>query len=151
MDVMRGELKMPPALARVRVECDHRTTEKVITFAHLAIEIRPRIADAPIQGVRLGIICAGHPGGRPAAAPAIPLPGIVAELAWTGNRIEAPQAFPRHRIVGIDKAADSKLGAGDAGDDLVPQRQWGHRTAEALQMIGHLGFPEWEAAFRVKR
>src|SRR5262249_162664 len=55
------------------------------------------------------------------------------------------------RVVGINEGADSKLGAGDTGDDFIPERKRRHRATEALKVIGHLRFPEEEAALGVER
>src|SRR5206468_9207616 len=55
------------------------------------------------------------------------------------------------RVVGVNEGADSKLGAGDTGDDFTFERKRRHRAAEALEMVGHLGFPNGKAALRVER
>src|SRR5438876_2753944 len=102
---------MPFAQAGIWIERHYGATEQVFALANIAVEIRARIADAPVESIGVGVIRAGHPGRGAAATPAISLPGVVAELARSGNRVEAPQAFAQDRVVGVDEAADSKLGA----------------------------------------
>jgi hypothetical protein len=66
----------------------------------------------------------------------------MSEFTGPGNRIEAPQRRARGRIVSLDETARAKLAAGDAGNDLVLERQRRRSDAVALPRIGDLGFPQ---------
>src|SRR4051794_19261494 len=101
---MRGVLEMPLQGARVGVERDQAVRVQVVALAPVAIPIRPRISRAPVDGVRLRLVGAGHPGGGRAGLPALALPGIVARLPLGGNGVEAPGALAGFRVIRVDES-----------------------------------------------
>src|SRR5215217_5326765 len=75
--VVRCELIMPAPHARIRIERDQRVGEQVIARPHAAVDIRRRIAAAPVEKIKLGIVRAGDPGRATAALPSPgPTPGL---------------------------------------------------------------------------
>ena len=67
MDVVRRELKVPPDLAGVGVERNHRRGVEVVPFAHLAEVVGAGVARSIEHEVLFGVIGTGHPD-RSAAA-----------------------------------------------------------------------------------
>ena len=63
---MRRELKMPFELAGVGIEREDAIGVEVVARTNGAVEIRGRIAGAPLQSVEPRVIGAGHPGGAAA-------------------------------------------------------------------------------------
>ena len=149
--VVRRELEVPPALARRRIERDHGAGEQVVALAYRAVVERTRVADRPIQQIQLRVVRTGQPGRATAELPRIAGPRVVAELAGPGNRRKTPEPRAGRRIVRVDEAADPELAAGDAGDDLVLERQRRAGDAESLHRIRHLDFPEQRAGAGVQR
>ncbi len=47
--VVRTELEMPGELARARVQRNHAVREQIVAGTYVGVEIRSRIADAPIH------------------------------------------------------------------------------------------------------
>ena len=69
--VIRGELEMPPQLARVGIQRDHRARVEIVTRALCPVEIRTRIADAPVRQVELRVIRPRHPDRTAAVTPGL--------------------------------------------------------------------------------
>src|SRR4051794_34902751 len=104
MAVVRCELIMPFAAAGIRIERDHRTREQVVAGAYICVKVGAGITDGPVQRVGIGIVAACEPRGTAAMLPAFAFPCLVAELAWSGNRVEAPQPFACRGIIGVDES-----------------------------------------------
>ena len=136
------ELVVPFAAARRRVQRQHGATEQIVAAAHVRVDVRAGIADGPIQRVEIRIVAAGEPRWAAAVLPAIALPGFVSEFTRRGNRIEAPQPLARGRIVSLDESARAELAAGDAGNNLVLERERRGSNAVALTRIGDLRLPQ---------
>ena len=103
MDVMRGELEVPPALAGVRVQGNHGIREQVVPQAHIAVPVRPRVAHAPVHEIQFGVVAGCDPDGGPASLPRVSGPSVVAELSRAWDRVEAPAALSGLYIEGVHK------------------------------------------------
>ncbi len=124
MHVARCELEMPQQLAGRAAQSDDRIRVQVIALAAVGIEVGFRIADPPIQGVRLRVIGAGHPGAGAAALPRITGPGLVPGYARPRNRVESPPFLPGVCVVGCDEPTAVFRRRADACHDQIPQREW---------------------------
>src|SRR5947209_17492461 len=80
VNVMRGELEVPLALARVRIERRNRTTEQMVTFANISVEIGGRIAGAQAESIGLRGMSAGHQGRSDTSAPTLPFATVIDTL-----------------------------------------------------------------------
>ena len=56
---------MPRQLSRAGMQGDHAVGEKVVTWTDLSLEIRGRIAYAPIKKVRRWVVTPRDPGIKP--------------------------------------------------------------------------------------
>src|SRR5262249_41363380 len=93
-----------------RVQRKQRARIEIVTGPDVAVEIRPGIADAPVEKVQLRIVGTGQPGRAAAVLPAVLLlPRLGTGLAWRRHGPAAPQPFAGARIVGIDVAANARL------------------------------------------
>src|SRR5207248_4357429 len=96
------------------------------------------------------IVRAGHPRRRAAARPRIAFPGLVSRFAAAGDRVEAPRALPRRRLVRVDETANAELTAGDADDDFVFDDERRAREAVALVGISGSDIPTHTAGLRIE-
>src|SRR6185437_2341652 len=87
-----------------------------------------RVADAPINGLGVLVVGAGHPGGAAAGLPVVAFPGVMAGLALAGDGEGSPQLLAVFGIEGRDITADTELAAGAADNDFAvdDQRHQGH-------------------------
>ena len=141
---------MPLDLAALGIERNHRAGVEIVARPYRRVE-RARIADAPVDRVQLGIERAGDPGRAAAELPGVALPGFVAGLAGSRNRIGAPQMLAGLRIPAVDEVAGAELGAGNTGDHhtVGDQRRDRHRIA-GLEIDGILA-PQLLAGLRIER
>ena len=149
--IVRGELKVPLQFAGVAIQRHERARVEIVARARIGVPIGAGIADAPVDGVRLGIVRAGYPGGTATGLPAIAEPRIVAGFAGRGDRIEAPGALAGARIVRVEEAADAGLTAAHTHHDLAAdgQRRQGHAVSGFV--VFDLYGPALEAALGVER
>src|SRR5215470_13329339 len=61
-DIVGRELKVPLQLSCVRVNSDNTLRVEVVSFTHIAIEIRGGITNSPIKKIEFGVVATGHPG-----------------------------------------------------------------------------------------
>src|SRR6202008_3556871 len=94
-DVVRYGLEVPRDLAGGRLQRDDAGGVEIVALAVLTIEIRGRVAGAPVDQVQLRIVGAVHPWRAPAVHPAVALPGVVAFLARPRNDVEPPALLAR--------------------------------------------------------
>ena len=96
-DVVGAVLEVPLVCAVVRVECQDRAGVEVVALADLAVEVGRGVADAPVQGVELGVVGAGDPGRAAAGEPGVALPGrqglagVVRLVVGGGDGVEPPE------------------------------------------------------------
>src|SRR6185437_176019 len=95
-------------LAGAGIEPEHGAGIEIVAGVHLT---RPRrgIADAPINGLRVVVVRAGHPGRTAAGLPVVALPGVVAGLALTRNGEGPPELLAVLGIEGRDITPDAEL------------------------------------------
>ena len=121
--VVRGVLEVPHDLARVGVEGEGgvRVEDVAVSGAALHRAPRNRHPDAGVDQVQLGVVARRVPRG--AAAPQLVgdvAPGVVTELAFTGNGVRAPHLLAGPGVVGRDPAARV---------EVVAARHAGHHAA----------------------
>ena len=148
---MRSELEMPARRAGVPVQRDQGAGVQVVAGARVAVPIRPRIVDAPINQVELGIVGARHPGGSTAGLPRVTGPGFVAGFARPRDCPKAPCPPARLRIVGIHEASHARLAAANAHHHFAANGERRHRHAIARLVVGHLCGPPFLPALDVER
>ena len=139
---MRGKLEVPLQLAGVRIQCEHTIAVQVISAALVAVVIRAGVAGPPEGQIRFRVIGSRHPNAGAAVHPRIPSPGFVARLAFSWNRIKAPDFLAGGRIECRDEAPNTKLGARHAGNHFVfnDQRRVRHRVT--LSCFGDFVIPQ---------
>ena len=114
---------------------------QVVSRAHIAVPVRARVPDTPVQQVQLGIVGAGEPGGAGAGFPAVPSPGIVAVFARSRDGVESPQAVAGLGIVGVHKTPDTGFAATGTHEDFTVDGQGRKRKGVSLAVVGHLNIP----------
>src|ERR1051326_7142725 len=142
MHIVRRELVIPLQVASVGIERDDAAGIEIVAIADVAIHVRPRIADAPIDEIQLRIVGAGDPGGSSTELPRLAGPAIAPGFAVGGNSVESPDALSGVRVVSIDKPACAELGAGHSGDDEILDDERRSSCAIAFQMIGETRLPQ---------
>ena len=142
---------MPLEHTGVDVDGNQRIGIQIVSVAHVADEVRPRIAGAPVGEIGVRVVGARHPGGCAAVLPAVARPGLVAGLARSRHSPEAPRPLAGAGVVGVEEASHPVLGARDAHDDLVFHRQGrtGHRVTGLV--VGDLDIPPDAARAHVER
>ena len=149
MHVVRRELEVPPHLARVAVQREHRVGVQVVAQPHLAAVVGAGVAGAPVDEVELGIVRAGDPGRRPAGAPRVAQPRLVVGMIGPRNRVRPPRAFAGLRVVRVEEPADAELPARDARHHPVLDDERRRGLAVAAPVIRHLRVPHQVARARV--
>src|SRR5262249_47250141 len=92
---------------------------EVVAGPRVAVHVGSRISGAPVGQVELRVVGAGDPGRAAAALPRVAAPGLDARLSRARHRPEAPQAFSRLRVIGVDETSRAELGARDTQDHLL--------------------------------
>ena len=151
VDVVWRELEVPFQRAGVDVHGDQRVGVEVVAGPNVADEVGARIAGAPVRQIGVGIVCACHPGGRAAVLPAVAAPCLVARLARPRHGPEAPGPLAARGVVRVEKTTNAVLGAGDADDHLVLDRQRGGRQRVPRLVVGDLDVPPHAAGPHVER
>ncbi len=150
--VVRRELVVPLQLAGVGVERDDAVAVEVVAKPRRAVPVRRRVAGAEEHEVRLGIVGARVPHADAAGLPRVARPGLVARLAGSGNRVEAPDFLAGLRIERRDVAADRAVAAAGADDHLVlHDRRVVRDRVAAPSASATCDVPDLLAALRVDR
>ena len=152
MQVVRGELVMPPELPGVAVDRDDRGGIEVVALPIVTEIAGRRIADAPVNQIRLGIETAGHPRGAAAARQLfLPGPRLAARLALARDRVEAPHALAGLGIVGVDEPARRDIAARITHNHLVfDHKRRGDDSVAHLVVVDH-GVPHDLARVAIER
>src|SRR3984885_13312466 len=129
MLVVLGELEIPVYGAGVGVQRQQGIAVEVVACPPRAAIRRRRISRRPENLIRSRIIGSRVPGRGPPRFPGIALPTFMPGLAWPRNRIEAPFAFARRRVIRINKPAYSILPAGNTDHHQTLHRERRHREA----------------------
>ena len=151
VDVVRCELEVPLHLPGVGVERHHRVGVEVVAHAHGAVVVGSWVSSAPVDQIQLGVVGAGHPGGRPAPAPRIARPCPAVGVVGAGGRVETPLALARVDVVGVHEPAYPVLATRNAAEDLVADNQRRRRLAVAGLGLLSLGLPHHTAGLGVER
>ena len=119
-DVVLDRLKMPDALAGVRIEREERVGEQVVAGTVGAVEIGRGGAGGDEDESTFYIDCHSRPVvGAARVGPGVLRPGVVAVLAGTRNGVERPAKPPGADVVGADVAARCRQALGrPAADDV---------------------------------
>src|SRR5829696_4660787 len=145
-------LKMPLVLATLEIEGNDRLGEEVVTGAHGAIKVRAGVADLDVEHAQLRIDGRRLPHRSTAVLPHLVVlrPGLVPELTWSRNRVEAPDLVAGLGVVRGDVAANLVLGTGDADVDqpVVVDRR--HRLGVAGPRTVNLNTPGDFAGFLIE-
>src|SRR5690242_2407071 len=85
-------LVVPAVLSGLGLDSHHRDREQVVAGADAAVEIRPRVAGGEVDEAEVGIDGRSLPNAGSAVFPGLAIlrPGVVAELARTGDGVERP-------------------------------------------------------------
>src|SRR5262249_34637057 len=106
----------------------------VVTGAIFRIPVGARIANTLIEGIGFWIIGGGLPDRSAAVLPALlaVLPGLVAGLAGSRDRVGAPCRLAGVEVGRLDEAANAEFAPGGAHDGQVAddQRRDGERLAD---------------------
>src|SRR5882724_7395239 len=139
----------------------------------------PRVANAVVEVVQLGVVGVPAPGGAAAALPLVALPGrdpevlpLVGGVIGVGialdpdflvgaGAVHRPLVLPAVDVEGREAAADAEFTTRDAGDDQVLDHNRGDRNRGALLVANGLGagvgvirvlrLPELLTGLRVQR
>src|SRR5258707_7700595 len=104
---------MPAQCAGTAVERYQRAGVKIVAGAVIAIPIRSRISDAPVDQVQLRIVRSRYPRRSAAGFPGIARPAFVTRLTRSRDGIETPSAFSGLGVVSIDEATNAGLAPTD--------------------------------------
>src|SRR4030095_11528748 len=99
-------LKMPDALAGLRLQTDQRFGEQVIAQPMSAVPVVGRRAGGQIDVTQF--LVDAHPCPDVSVAGVLPrlvLPGLIAELARLGHGMEYPERLAGANVEGLDVAA----------------------------------------------
>ena len=109
------------------------------------------VAGAPIDGLGLDVVVAGHPGRRATRFPVVTAPGFVTGLARARNGEGPPQFLAVLGVVRDDIAAHAEFTAGTADDHLAVDDQRHQRQVLTLLVVLNLGVPQHLAGLGVER
>ena len=110
---------MPLQLTGVGVQRHDRIGIEIVPGANVGVPIGAWIPHSPISEVQLGIVGAGQPNRSSSGLPGIVFPGLVARLAWAGDRMELPGLLARLSVIGRQEAPNPELASGCPDDYLV--------------------------------
>src|SRR6266446_4915763 len=151
--IVRRVLIAPLDLAVGWGDRKHARRPLVVARPILRVPIRAGIADALVESVGLRIIGRGLPHRSAAVLPALlaVLPGLVAGLAGSRDRVGSPRRLAGVEVGCLDEAADAEFAAGGADDGKVAddQRRNGGRLSD--RRIRDLAFPHHFARCLVDR
>ena len=135
---------------RLHVERQHGVGVEVVARPSVA-HPGAGVSCAPIGESQLGVVVPGHPDGRPAGAPGITGPGVVARLAGSGDRVGSPDLAAGLGVQSDHEAPDAQLTARDPDHDLSlgGERREGHVVSAGVVLDG--GAPRDLAGTRLER
>src|SRR5712692_3455941 len=149
--VVRNLLIVPVQLSGVGINRDYAVGVEVLAGPHRIIEVRRRIADAPINQIQLRIIRSGEPRRPAAVLPHIGVgPGLVPRLSRSGYRVEPPRESSRLGVERADVAAMRAVASGSSNDDFVFDDEWSAvDIAAAFLYVFDFDVPDLLAGVRV--
>src|SRR5690348_10545205 len=114
---------MPSQLASCDVKREDRVGVQIVAWTNVAVIVRRRIADAPVDQSKRGVERACDPRRPSARAPCVCAPRFGAGLTRRWYGLEAPAPLARRGIIRVEKPPNAVFAASDAHDDLAPDRQ----------------------------
>src|SRR3954467_3959766 len=139
--IVRRELKIPFQFSRVRFDCQYTSCIEIVTGAGISHKIGCRVAGGPEQGVKLRIICAGHPGCGTSVQIGITWPTGGSEFSRPRNSPETPFQLASQRIIGGDKSAHTGVSAGGADDNRTVHNKGSAGCSVMLGLVGISNVP----------
>src|SRR4029077_20603802 len=103
-------------LARVGIKREHGAGVEIVAGVNVAWP-RCGVANAPIDGLGVRVVIAGHPGRSAAGFPVVAAPGVVAGLTLAVYGEVPPQLLAVIGIKRNDIAADAEFAARTADDN----------------------------------
>ena len=149
--VVWRELEVPAHLSGVGVDGQEGARVEVVSWSFVAVPVRSRIPDAPVQEVELRVVGACQPGGASTGPPAVSPPGLTPRLAGRRHRVEAPDTLSGGGVIRVHEAADAGLRPAHADDDLPVDGQRRRRDGEAHRVVGDLHVPPHRPRAGVQR
>src|SRR6185437_11272786 len=135
------ELEMPQQTPARAAQYHDGVRIQVVTLASARIEIRTRIAHAPIEHIRLRVVGTSQPRARPALAPRITGPGLAARLSRSRNGRESPALPAGGGIVGNYERTPVARRTSYPGHYQITIRE--RRPADiSARIVPHLDFPQ---------
>src|ERR1700730_11857878 len=110
---------MPLELPRVGIQREHAIGVEIVPRTRAAIEIRRRIASAPIQSIKFRVVGSGHPGGAAPTQISIARPTFRAGLAGGRYGPKAPSHRAGLRIESRNEPTYAVVSPGGADDYFV--------------------------------
>src|SRR5215469_7909631 len=123
------------------VKGEHRGRVEIVTRVGVSGPGRG-VADAPIDGLRVLVVVAGHPGGAATLLPIIAAPRFMAGFTLAGNGEGTPQFLAVIGIERRDVAAYAELAAGAADEHLAVDHERHQSEILTLLVVLNLGIPE---------
>ena len=106
-DPVVDELVVPLALAGLQIDRDEAFAEQIVAGTMAAVVVAGRQLDRQIGQAELFVDADLRPhAGVAGVRPRVVLPGVVAELAGLGNRVEDPQPLAGAHVEAADVALD---------------------------------------------
>src|SRR6266699_3605001 len=109
------------------------------------------VTDAPINGLGVLVIVAGHPSRSAARLPVIAFPRVMTGLTLARDGEGPPQFLAVVSIERDDIAPDAELAAGAADDDFSVDDQGHQGQILTLLVVLDLCIPDGLAGFGIKR
>jgi hypothetical protein len=121
---MVHELVVPLPLPGFQIDADQAFGKQVVAGTMAAVEVRRGRLDRQVNEAELFVRGDLRPDADVAVVgPRLLLPGVVAELAWTGNRVERPQQLAGahverpHQALGVVVGRDGRAFTHRGADD----------------------------------
>src|ERR1700751_501314 len=130
---MRSELEVPFQFSGVRIERNDAIGVEIVARAYGAIEIRRRIAGAPVQRVQIRIVGPGHPSRAATALIGFPWPAFRAGSARPRKRPESPLFLSSPGGVSGQEAAHTVIATRCADKHFVVNDQG--RTGRSVVLV----------------
>ena len=152
------DLEVPFALAGLQIDAHQAVSKQVVPRPVPAVKVRRGVFHGQVNQAELFINRDLRPhAGVAVDGPRLVLPGVVAELAGTGNRVERPEHFAALHVEGTDQALGVVVGPDRhaflerrADDDDVLDDSRGRMEADLAGLqIDLLSLPEHRALLHV--
>ena len=146
-------LEVPAVGTGLYVQREDGHGEEIVALARGAVKVRRGVAGGEIDQSQLRIHRRRLPDRCATVLPGIPVgrPGVMAEFARSGDRVEGPLEFAVGGIVGLDAPAHAHVAATESGDHHAVVVQRRADDAVALERVLGLDGPENLASALIQR